>query len=73
MDAKATPTNDTNYSCHMKAIKLNLTNHMGSISHRIMPLVINSLRDGHTHTNTYVYMHMTTYRPLHRSNFKSKN
>ena len=34
---------------------------MGSISHHIMPLVINSLRGGHTHKHTY--------RRLHRNNF----
>ena len=28
-----------------------LTNHMGFISHHIMPLVINSFRGGHTHTD----------------------
>ena len=27
---------------------------MGSISHHIMPLVINSLRGGHTHTHTHI-------------------
>ena len=43
------PTNDTNYNCHIKY----LTTHMGSISHHIMPLVINSLRAGHTNTHTY--------------------
>ena len=30
-----------------------MTNHMGSISHHIMALVINSLGGGHTHTNTH--------------------
>jgi len=34
-----------------------LTNHKGSISHHIMPLVINSLRGGHTHTHTRTYSH----------------
>ena len=32
------------------------TNHMGSISHHIMPLVINSLRGGHT-TNMLTDIH----------------
>ena len=30
---------------------------MGSISHHITPLVINSLRGGHTHTHTQTHMH----------------
>ena len=47
MDAYITPTKNTNYSCYIKAI--DLTNHMGSISHHIMPLVIHSLGGGHTH------------------------
>ena len=52
------PTNDIDYRCHIKAIEHGyLTNHMGSISHHIMPLVINSLGSGHTrtqHTHTDV-------------------
>ena len=60
------PTNDTDYSCHTKAIVLSyLTNHMGSISHHIMPIVISSLGGGqtdrqtdtHTHTNTHTHTH----------------
>jgi len=35
-------------------LKTCLTNHKGSISHHIMPLVINSLRGGHTHTHTHI-------------------
>jgi len=31
-----------------------LTNHKGSISHHITPLVINSLRGGHTHTHASI-------------------
>ena len=54
MEAKATPTNDTNYSCHIKATELILTNHMWSISHHITPLVINSLR-----ANTHTHRHPT--------------
>ena len=33
--------------------KIYLTNHMGSISYHIMPLVITSLRYGHTHTHKH--------------------
>jgi len=34
-----------------------LTNHKGSISHHIMPQVINSLGGGHTHTHTHTQHH----------------
>ena len=34
-----------------------LTNHMGSISHHITPLVINSLGGRHTHTQTHTRKH----------------
>ena len=34
-----------------KTPKTCLTNHKGYISHHITPLVINSLRGGHTHTS----------------------
>ena len=37
-----------------KSHRTYLTNHMGSISHHIMPLVINSLGGGHTHTHAYI-------------------
>ena len=63
MDAYVTPTNDTDYSCHnYKSHRTYLTNLMGSISHHIMPLVINSLGGGHTHVNThtYAYRHLQT-------------
>ena len=33
---------------------------MGSISHHITPLVINSPRGGHTHTRTNAYKHSQT-------------
>jgi len=52
---KATPTkiwicHDFNYHINERIKpKTCLTNHKGSISHPIMPLVINSLRGGHTH------------------------
>ena len=50
-----------------------LTNHMGSISHHIMPLVINSLgadtrthmhtcRHTHTQTHTQTYTHIHTHK-----------
>jgi len=39
------------------------TNHKGSISHHIIPLVINSLRDRHTHTQTHTHI-------ADKSNFK---
>jgi len=56
---KAMPTNYTirhNFNCHInerETPKTCLTNHKGSISHHIMPLVINSLGGRHTHTHAY--------------------
>ena len=43
-----------------------LTNHMGPISH-ITPLIITSLRGGHTHTHTHThrYTHTCTYTHMH--------
>ena len=41
-----------------------LTNHTWSISHHIIPLVINALEVGHTHTHTYRSRH------VNQSNFK---
>ena len=43
---------------------------MGSISHHIIPLVINSLRGGGIHTHKHTHAHTHTYRHPHRSNFK---
>ena len=51
VNAKATPINDNGYSCHRTC----LTNRMRSISHHIMPLIINSLGCGHTHTHKDAY------------------
>ena len=53
INAKAAPTNNTNYSSHAKAIEFVLTNHLEFISHHITPLGINSLRGRHTHKHTY--------------------
>ena len=56
---KATPTNYRirhNFNCHInerETPKTCLTNHKGSISHHIMPLVINNLGGRHTHTHAY--------------------
>ena len=54
INAKAIPINDTDYSCHITSVA-SLTDHMESMwspyyakSHHIMPLVMNSLRGGHT-------------------------
>ena len=47
-----------------KSHKTYLTNRMGSISHHITPLVINSLGGGHTHTHTHTRIHP------HRNNTK---
>ena len=50
INAIAMPTNDTDYSCHIKAIES-----YGAISWQITPLVINSL--GGRQTNTYAHAH----------------
>ena len=55
---KATPIHFTDGKCHIKQLKSGksrtyLTNHTLSISHHVMPLVINSLgADTHTHMHT---------------------
>ena len=41
---------------------------MGFISCHITPLIINSIRGGHTHTHKHV--NTRTYRRPHRNNFK---
>jgi len=54
---KATPTKwriRHDFNCHInerETPETCLTNHKGSISHHIMPLVINSPTGGHTHTH----------------------
>jgi len=62
------------FNCHINErenLKICSTNHKGSISHHITPLVINTLRGGHIythiHTNTYTQTH-TDF--VERSNFK---
>ena len=57
---KAIPTNNTDYSCYMKAVELV---NQSYVVH-IMPLVINSLGSGHTRTNKH------TYRRSQRIDFK---
>ena len=57
-NAKATPINDNDYSCHITAVEL----HMMSISCCITPLVINSIgADTHTHTHTHTHKHKHTH------------
>ena len=69
---KATPIRFINGKCHIKQLKAGkshkicLTNHTQSVSHHIMPLVINTLGSRQTHTNT----HIPTYRHANQSNFK---
>ena len=74
MDAYVTPTEDTDYSCHIKAIELfkmdyvrpirqishrtYLTNHMGSITRHITPLVIHSFWGRHTLKHTCIQAFM---------------
>ena len=55
-------------NCHInerETPKTCLTNHKGSISHHITPLVINSLGGGHSHTHTHKHTQITD-----KSNFK---
>ena len=53
MDTYVTPTNNIDYSCHIKATELILPIIWGLyVSHYIMPLVVHSLRGRHTHTHT---------------------
>ena len=52
INAKATPTKDTDCSCHIEAAELCLTYHIGSISCQITLIVINSLGVSHMHTHT---------------------
>jgi len=60
---KAMPTNfrichDFNCNINERETPKNcLTNHKGSISHHITPLVINSLGGRHTNTHTHIYSH----------------
>ena len=70
-NCKAIPTNDTDYSCHIKAVyRTCLTNHIGSISHHITLLIITSLRDGHTHTCTHIDTHTHTQTHIHTHTHK---
>ena len=78
-NGKAMPINDTNYNCHnYNSCRTCSTNHIGSISCNIIPLVINNLRDGHTHkcTHTHTDAHTQTYtqththKHTHTNNFK---
>ena len=59
-NSKIMPTTDNNCSWHIKAVELVLTNHMSPYH----PLVINSLRGGHTHTHTHTYTHSWTEATL---------
>ena len=75
MDAYVTPT-IARYRLQLPYIshRTYLTNRMGSISHHIMPLVINSLGGGHTHTQTHTRAcackHTCTHTFVDRSNSK---
>ena len=58
MDAYVTPSNDIDYTLLYKSYRTYLTDHIGSISHHITPLVIYSLGGGHKHTHMYVCMYV---------------
>jgi len=54
--------------CHInerETPKTCLTIHKGSISHHIMPLVINCLGGGHTHAHAHTHRHTQTHRHTH--------
>ena len=53
INAKATPTNDTDYRCYIKAI--DLINQSYGVY--IAVLVINNLKGGDTHTHTHSRKH----------------
>ena len=61
-DAYITPTDDTDYNCHIKA-RTYLTNHIGSTSRHITPLVINSSWGKQTHTHTDVQGQSNSEKP----------
>ena len=61
INGKAVTNIKTNYNCYITAIEfVCLTNHMGSISRYVTPLVINSLRGRCTHTHTHTHTHTQT-------------
>ena len=61
IDAYITPTNDINYKTH----RTYLTNHLGSMSHYIMPIIIHSLgADTHTHINIQAFVDGSNYKKL---------
>ena len=89
-NSKAMTTNHNNYSCHIKAVaRIFPTSHMQSISHHVMVLVFNNLKDEdihihthehthtHTHTHKHTYTHMDTHMRAHTTythkNFPDKS
>ena len=56
INAKATPINNNDYSCHITAVEL--VNQSYEVD--IMPLVINNLGRGHTHTRTHTRTRIPT-------------
>jgi len=59
-----------NFNCYIndrETPKTCLTSHKGSISHRIMPLVINSLRGRHTYTQAYRHRRQKQFRNQSRA------
>ena len=61
INAKAMPINDNDYHCHITAT--NLFNKSYGV--HIMPLVINSLRGGHTLTHSLTHSHTHTHTHTH--------
>ena len=65
MVAYVTPINNNLLQLSYKSHRTFLTNHIGSISHHITPLVINSLGGRHTHTYTHTHAHTHTHTNTH--------
>jgi len=70
---KATPTNYRichDFKCYINKRETPttcLTNHKSSRSHHIMPLVINNLGGGHTHTHTYICIQTLRTKAISRN------
>ena len=61
INAKAIPTNDTDYRCYIKAVEL--VNQSYGVY--IAALVFNSLEGGDIHTHTHTHIHTYTHTYTH--------
>ena len=71
INAKAIPTNDTDYRCYIKAVEL--VNQSYGVY--IAALVFNSLEGGdiHTHTHIHTYTHIYTHTQTHHRYYRLYN